>query len=272
VSQKKPEVCALCQQPKPLADSHLVPGFLLRAAASEIRTGKRAGKRETSIVNFGKNQSVDIQVGSFERKQGLVKKLLCSDCEQKIGKWETYARLVLYGNEPGPDIKKRDLGESVLGLLGPRYPEAFKDLREVKVDYSKFKLFELSLLWRAGLENKSWGKTVHLGPFQEDLRQHLLNDDPGAPLYLPAIVVDYRDDIVNFEGIIPSVELLQRQPFHSYRVTLGGYGWFFSVSKNAVQSVAPLLSLQHDGGLRILVAEGRPVTERFAQLFQQLRD
>jgi hypothetical protein len=203
VSQRKPEPCALCQEPKPLADSHLVPGFLLRAAASEIVTGKRTGKRETSIVNFGKNQSVDIQVGSFERTQGLVKKLLCSDCEQKIGKWETYGRLVLYGNEPGPDIKKRDLGESVRGLLGPRYPAEFKDLRQVKVDYAKFKLFELSLLWRAGLENKSWGKQVNLGPFQEDLREHLLNDNPGLPLYLPAMVVDYRDDIVNFGGDHP---------------------------------------------------------------------
>lgn len=272
VKEKQKETCALCKEPKQLADSHLVPAFLLRAAASEILTGNRAGKRETSVVHFGENRSVDLQVGSFERKQGLIKKLLCSCCEQKISKWETYARWVLYGNEPGPDIRKRDLGESVIGLLGPRIPSAFKDLRQVKVDYAKFKLFELSILWRAGLENMTWGKQVHLGPFQEDLRKHLLKDDPGLPLYLPALLIDYRDDEINFEGFIPAVELLQERPFHSYRVTLGGYGWLFSVGKNSVHSGAPALALQQDGTLRILVVEGRPVVERFAQLFKQLEN
>jgi hypothetical protein len=214
--------------------------------------------------------SVDIQLGSFERKQGLIRRLLCICCEQKIGKWETYARLALYGNAPGPDIRKRDIGESVLSLLGPKYPSVFKDLRVVKLDYTKFKLFELSILWRAGLENKSWGKQVTLGPFQEDLRKHLLSGDPGPPLYLPATVVDYRDNLIRFEEMIPAVELLHKRPFHSYRLTLGGYGWFFSVSNNAVHSAAPRFALQQDGTLQVLVVDGRPVTQRFTELFKQL--
>jgi|SRR5271165_579596 len=52
----------------------------------------------------------------------------------------------------------------------------FRDCRQVSVDYKKFKLFELSILWRAGFEKRTWGRDVDLGPFQEELREHLLND------------------------------------------------------------------------------------------------
>jgi hypothetical protein len=79
------------------------------------------------------------------------------DCEAKIGKWEDYARNVLYGRAPGPDIRKLDIGESITDRLGPRDMAAkyFRDLRQTTVDYKRFKLFELSILWRAGIEERS---------------------------------------------------------------------------------------------------------------------
>jgi hypothetical protein len=257
----KLDICALCKESKALVASHIIPRFFLRAATSEIREGKRVGKRETSVMQFGEHPvSWDVQEGSFERSHGLVRKLLCKDCEAKIGKWEDYARNILYGRSPGPDIRKRDIGESIADQLGPRNMTAkyFLDLRQTTVDYQKFKLFELSILWRAGIEERSWGREVKLGPFQEELREHLLNDDPGPPLYLPVIIVDLRDKDIHFEGVLPSVELLTKQPFHLYRFALGGYWWFFSVSKSNVQREAPN------------VAEGRPIVERIASLFQQL--
>jgi hypothetical protein len=269
----KPSFCALCKEPKTLVDSHIVPRFFLRAATSEIREGKKTGLRETSVMKFGsKPESRDLQEGSFERHHGLVQKLLCKECDAKIGKWEDYARKILYGNSPGPDIRKRELGQSITAELGTRNANVkyFRDLRQVPIDYKKFKLFELSILWRAGLESKSWGKEVKLGPFQEDIRKHLLHDDPGAALYLPAILVDLRDKAVDFEALLPSVELLAKKPFHLYRMALGGYWLLYSVSKKYVASEAPHFCLQENGNLRIIVAEGRPIVEQLATLFQQL--
>ena len=181
-------------------------------------------------MSFGdKPRSRDVQEGSFEQDHGLVQKLLCKECDSKIGRWEDYARKTLYGNSPGPDIRKRELGESITAQLGVRSTNAkyFRDLRQVSIDYKKLKLFELSILWRAGLESKSWGKEVTLGLFQEDIREHLLNDDPGPALYLPAMLVDSRDKDIDFEALIPSVELLTKTPVHLYRMALGGYWWFF---------------------------------------------
>jgi hypothetical protein len=103
-------VYALCNEQKTLVDSHVVPRFFLRAVTCEILEGKRTGQRETSVLSFGdKPQSRDVQEGSFERSHGLVQKLLCRECDSKIGRWESYARITLYGNSPGPDIRKQQL-------------------------------------------------------------------------------------------------------------------------------------------------------------------
>ena len=124
----------------------------------------------------------------------------------------------------------------------------------------------------AGVRKKSWGKDVNLGPFPEELRKHLLNDDPGPALYLPVILVDLRDPNIAFEQLLPSVELLHKRPFYLYRLALGGYWWLFSVSRNLVHREAQHFCLQENGILRIAVADGRPIVERFVHLLQQIRN
>lgn len=150
----KPGSCALCKEQKTLVDSHMIPKFFLRAATSEIHEGKRTGLREISVMSFGdKPKSWDTQEGSFERPHGLVRKLLCRECESKFGKWEDYARRTLYGNLPGPEIRKQELGESISAQLGLQSTNAkgFRDLREVSINYEKFKLSNFPFCGEQGL-------------------------------------------------------------------------------------------------------------------------
>jgi hypothetical protein len=67
---------------------------------------------------------------------------------------------------------------------------------------------------RAGKVFGVISRDVDPGPFQEELREHLLNDNPGPALYLPVILVDLRDPDVAFEAVSPAVELLHKRPFH----------------------------------------------------------
>ena len=56
------------------------------------------------------------------------------------------------------------------------------------IDYKKFKLFLLSILWRAGISNLPIFRKVTLGKHQEILRERILTNDPGSPdEYLCAI-------------------------------------------------------------------------------------
>ncbi len=48
------------------------------------------------------------------------------------------------------------------------------------VDYSKFKLFLMSLVWRAGAASGDFWETVKLGPHEEKLRSRIRAGDPAS--------------------------------------------------------------------------------------------
>ena len=87
--------------------------------------------------------------------------MLCQSCETKLSKWETYARGLLTG---GTLLQYRREG-TITWVEG--------------IDYSRFKLFQLSILWRAGVTTREFFSKVTLGPHAERLREMLLAEDPG---------------------------------------------------------------------------------------------
>jgi hypothetical protein len=87
---------------------------------------------------------------------------------------------------------------------------------------------------------------------------------------MPAILIDLRDKDIGLESLVLPVELLKKGHFHLYRMVLGGYWLLYSVSKKYAAAEATYFCLQDNGDLRIVVAEGRPVIENLAKLFQTL--
>src|SRR6267154_734119 len=90
------------------------------------------------------------QRGYWEKVSGIKEYLLCAACEARFSRYENYFRDFFYGNSP-PPLKKLSVGM-------PFDLSAFIDLdpdilgaKLVKVDYAQFKLFVLSLLWRASV-------------------------------------------------------------------------------------------------------------------------
>jgi hypothetical protein len=85
------------------------------------------------------------------------------------------------------------------------------------------------------------------------------------------MILDARDNDIDFEALLPAVELLTKTPVHLYRMALGGYWWFFWVGKNLKAGEGPYFYLHENGNLQIVVVEGRPIVEKLASLFQQLQ-
>lgn len=87
--------------------------------------------------------------------------MLCDACEQKLSKWETYACSKLFNYTlPAPNAVT-----SQIELTGIRY--------------EPMKLYLLSLLWRAGVADSDFCKSVRLGPHGERLRKMLVAEHPG---------------------------------------------------------------------------------------------
>jgi len=71
--------------------------------------------------------------------------MLCAGCESRVSQYENYFRTFFYGKNPSP-LKKIPVGTSVdLSSFAGLDPDIL-GVRAVKMDYTQFKLFVLSLV------------------------------------------------------------------------------------------------------------------------------
>jgi len=149
--------CALCLQEKPLCKSHIIPEFAY-----------------TSLYDSNHKMwriSTDANTRTTWLSKGIYEELLCKDCENHVGAWETYARVVL--DETRFPRRQTPFGWYLSG-----------------VDYKRFKLFQLSVLWRAGVTKRPEFSDAQLPrKLKGRLRQMLLNSDPGDPLDFACVML-----------------------------------------------------------------------------------
>lgn len=142
-----PSTCALCLEERPLRESHIIPEFVYESIYDDKHRFHTLG--------------VD-QRAAYEQK-GLREPLLCQRCETKVSVWEGYARSVFSGSAP-----VRFEHQGALTWL-------------CDLDYKPFKLFLMSILWRAGVARGPFWTRVRLGPHAETLRRMLWEERPGEP-------------------------------------------------------------------------------------------
>ena len=116
--------CALCKSNAPLQNSHIIPEFFYTQVYDAIH------RFQVIPTDLSKSEK-------FEQK-GVREKLLCKLCEQKIGRWEKYT--------------KETFGDGI----GIKIEQTRKTLKLSNLDYRKFRLFLLSLLWRMGVSKSDF--------------------------------------------------------------------------------------------------------------------
>ena len=102
-------------------------------------------------------------------QKGVSEKLFCESCEQHFN--EHFEK---------PFLRQ---------WLETRLPDPWIHDREIRIqvdDYPSFKLFHLSVLFRAGISSLPHYQQVVLGPYEPALRQLLLDRDPGRELEYPS--------------------------------------------------------------------------------------
>jgi hypothetical protein len=117
----------------------------------------------------------------------------------------------------------------------------------ITVTYGSFKLFHLSVLFRAGVSTLPTYAEVSLGPHQERLRQMLLNKDPGNPWQYPVFghaVVHHRTKRII--QIVSRAQLSSHAGHRCYGMMYGGAQWWIVVSSHQ-NKVLQRLSLRQDG-------------------------
>jgi hypothetical protein len=239
-------MCRLCLQDKPLVKAHIVPRFMYQELFDKNKM----------LVQFEPHKALDspnyrprkIPAGEYDPD------ILCRDCDGGIiGKdYEDYARKVLYGGKLL--LKDHVEVENLLSIEGATITQ----LRNI--DYRKYKLFLLSILWRASISSREFSQHVSLGPHEEVIRRMLIDGAPGPETQYPILFYTYRNDAnapIHFIGPpMPS----KTEGFRAYIFPISGviYSFFIGSSSHSPPKDVVDYSIREDNSLRILHApEGR---------------
>jgi hypothetical protein len=205
-SKKPPVTCKLCHKTAHLCRSHIIPDFAYRPIYDETH-------RLVEVSVFGKDR--ELQSGRWEY-------MLCSECEQRFSRWESYFARAWKMADNQPTTVNRNT-----------------TLRLSRLDYTQFKLFHLSILWRLGASTLAEYKAVKLGPHQDRIGKMLLADNPGPPNDYP-----FWAHLLFHEGrvstdIIVGPRATKLNAVNVYIVVFGGCAWYYCVSSHDPGSLAP---------------------------------
>lgn len=215
-------LCALCRRHRALCNSHVIPEFMYAPLYDDKHRFHMLSTKDRH------------QYG----QKGVRERLLCEECEQQFSKHETYVSNLFKGLVP---------------------VESRRDGRLVKIsgiDYRSFKLFALSVLWRASVSSNRLFSEVNLGPHQEEIRRRLQSDDPGPnDRYGVSLSPLVRGEKEAAHDLIVQPTRSRVEGHLCYRFVFGGLIWVFVVSNHSAPKVFRHAFVQEGGELIMLPTE-----------------
>jgi hypothetical protein len=212
--------CKLCLEERELKNSHIIPEFIYSSLYDE--------KHRFHEISVDENKKNKLP------QKGVREYLLCGECEQLLSKNERYASLVLNGRF---SLTVRKDGK-LIHLGG--------------IEYSKFKLFALSVLWRAGISSLDVFDQVKLGPHENVLRNMILNSEPGGEEVYPFLLSPILHENVIQEGLIVTPTWTRLGSHYAYRFVFGGITWVFVVSGHKAPNEIVNASISENGELTMI--------------------
>jgi hypothetical protein len=172
-------------------------------------------------------------------RKGFRETLLCNECEQFLNK--TYEQFF------------HRLWCKDGGLLPAVLSQEWYEF-DIK-DYAKFKLFHLSVLFRASVSSLPVFAQVRLGPHRETIRRMILDETPGRevdyPIYCMALFKNGRRKV---EPFVATPYHLKINSHRSYCFGFGHCLWRYSVSNHTTELVEELY-LRDSGKLYVLTED-----------------
>ena len=219
--------CRLCLSEKPLLkESHIIPDFQYKELYDDKHRIVRISHRD--------QRSSSIPNGEYEAN------ILCADCDNRVlGSVEGYASSVFNGG-----AKPQIFAEN------HRKPDGLEYLLVSGIDYAKFKLFLLSLLWKASISSRPFFANVALGPHEEKIRKMIMDGDPGIPGRYPCVVSTYRKRDLPKE-VIGEPRKIRVGGTAGYAFLINGYLFMYIISENEKDPAFLEASLRADGTMYV---------------------
>jgi hypothetical protein len=222
--------CKICLEDKKCIKAHIIP-------ESFIKIIKQDGK-PIMILSPNEFQS-KTHIGVYD------KKILCEDCEKLFSPWDNYGNLILVANFP-KDKPFLD-GDKVLAYTIENF------------DYHKLKLFFISILWRASASSHNYFSHINAGPFEDMLKEMIINNDPGDKNCFSVIITKFDDESIATAILNPHREKLEG--INYYSIYLGGFKVYIKVDNRESSELMKNFIMAPNGPLYVVIRDFRGSSE-----------
>lgn len=213
-------ICRLCGANAPLLKrSHVIPDFMysdvydekhrliLFAPAAAVKGDTRVQRPSSAPYDSG---------------------ILCAQCDNKtLGGYEDYAAKLLFGKNLPPS-----LAPTVQNFVNPA--DGYGESKVTNMDYNKFKLFALGMLWKSHISKQPFFSDISLGPHADSLRGHLLSGiAPGQDAYPVFMLGWLRETSFSKEFVVKPLHFRWQGKHHGYLYMFRGLIIFIFISDQA---------------------------------------
>jgi hypothetical protein len=244
--------CKLCLQEKDLLKkSHIISNFMYKDLYDEKHTLVK--------VNLATNKESIVQSGEYE------KDILCKHCDNVVlGQLEGYGKNVLHGG----NIKG-------ISTVNEKNQNGVSWIRCNGIDYKKFKLFLLSILWRCSISSNDYYNSVKLGPFEEIIREMIIKNDAKRQMDFPCIISTYRQNKNLPHQIISQPRKSRNNAGKTmYSIIIEGFLYTFIVTLDNKDDFVKEIVINEEGEIKILHIEdevaGKLLIRSFGEMNRNL--
>ncbi|MFZ4402007.1 MAG: hypothetical protein ACOYO1_18400 [Bacteroidales bacterium] len=190
-------ICKLCKEEKELIKrSHIFPNFMYKGIGDDKN-------RINVISSLEPYKNKLVQNGAYEEF------ILCCECESLLSRHERYANNYLYSQ---PYITNNDDFEQLTNFDGINL------IRCKNINYTQFKLFLQSLIWRASISSHKLFDNFKLSEQQEEqLRNSLIKsiklnvEDYACLIFTHQDIEDAETDLVFIRPNINTISFFINQ-------------------------------------------------------------
>ncbi len=211
--------CNLCGKEKELQKSHIIPEFIYKSLYDD--------KGRFHVVS-----TLDRRPRPIEQK-GIREKLFCRECEQHLSEYEKYSSELIMGGESLVVEQKANL----IHISG--------------VNYKKFKLFLLSILWRSSISKSVMFSRVDLGPHENILKELIKSGDPGKQMDYPCVIFSLTSEKNIHANLIDQPRRIRVDGHVAYRFIFSGFIWLYYVSSHKLPSLTSKATINEEGSMVI---------------------
>jgi hypothetical protein len=222
--------CRLCNLEKHLIKAHIFPDFLYKNLNLYVPDKKGQGRVHKAIKKENKFEYNDkgLPTGIYDSN------ILCLECDNYLNQeFENYSKRILFD-----EIFEQLVGQNDFKIF-------------TQIDYTKFKLFILSIFWKASISEHFKGINLSLA-VEEEIRLMLNKKDAKEQEDFGTVLFYLNEPEITSE-FLSDIKTIKNQNKTSYAFIAGGIlFYFYPVQENIPNSHKEML-ISKNGSLKILI-------------------